>query len=135
MVESRIKNSGNGVTHASGGIQANPVVDIQSKNMIDIGKIAENIIPKAIELTTRTVQRISDEKQIIRDVVRILKGFDSNLKVMPFGSATYGFGGPDTNFNICLVNNGNGMFHKSSQSNSNRTIHLTKKRLLFRLIS
>lgn len=115
MVENQIPKSNNDVicvhsvsmnTKSSDDIGANTVAEVQLKNVIDIEKIAEAIIPKAIDLTTRTSQRISNEKKVIEDLLLLLKGFNSNLKVMPFGSATYGFGGPDTNFNICLVNKG-----------------------------
>lgn len=116
MVENQIPKSNNDVicvhsvsmnTKSSGDIGANTVAEVQLENVIDIEKIAEAIIPKAIDLTTRTSQRISNEKKVIEDLLLLSKGFNPNLKVMPFGSATYGFGGPDTNFNICLVNKGN----------------------------
>lgn len=97
----------------SSQVDLSPVAEKQLKNVIDMEKIAAAIIPKASELTTRTVQRIYNEKQIINDVERLLEIFNKNLKVMSFGSATYGFGGSDTNFNICLVNDGNKILYTS----------------------
>ena len=115
MVENQSSKSDNSVfcasTKTSKGIQSNPVIDVQLKNVISIEKIAEAITPKAIDLTTRTSQRIFNEKQIIQDLSRLLQKFNSEFKVMPFGSATYGFGGIDTNFNICLINGGKNNFH------------------------
>lgn len=102
---------------SSHDIQPNPVAAKQLKDVIDVENTARAIIPKAADLTTRTIQRITDEKQIIVDVERMLEIFDANLKVMPFGSATYGFSGSDTNFNICLVSDGNETFHKSNSFN------------------
>lgn len=55
------------------------------------------------QYSSRTVQRIQHEAQVIDNLTRYLKAFDSTLRFKPFGSATYGFGGSDTNFNI-LVN-------------------------------
>lgn len=84
----------------------NTVALIQSKSGINMEQITQAMIPKAIDLIFRTVQRISHEIQIVADLERFLKEHNFDLKVMPFGSATYGFGGSNTDFNICLLNNG-----------------------------
>lgn len=83
----------------------NTVALIHSKNGINIEQISRAMIPRAVHLIFRTVQRISHEKQIVADLERFLEENNFNLKVMPFGSSTYGFGGANTNFNICLVKN------------------------------
>lgn len=65
--------------------------------------ISRNIASNAIDLIFRSVQRISIEAQILELLSRHLKTFDLALQIMPFGSATYGFGGPRTDFNILVV--------------------------------
>lgn len=67
-------------------------------------QITEIMIPKAIDLIFRTPRRISQEIQIVADLELFLKEHKFNLQVMPFGSATNGFGGASTDFNICLFN-------------------------------
>lgn len=84
----------------------NTVALIQSKSGINMEQITQAMIPKAIDLIFRTVKRISHEIQIVADLERFLREHNFDLKVMPFGSATYGFGGSNTDFNICLLNNG-----------------------------
>lgn len=54
-----------------------------------------------IELTTRNEERIRNESQILHNLRQKWKTFDSTLKIMPFGSATYGFGG-SSNLNILV---------------------------------
>lgn len=90
-------------------IRINPFAAIQAKSdKIDVEQIAVAMIPTAIDRIFRTVQRISQETQIVADLEGFLAERKLNLKVMPFGSATYGFGGIDTDFNICLLlNDGN----------------------------
>lgn len=117
MVENQLPKPNNDAavasTESNEDTELIPFAEKHLKNVIDMEKIAKAIIPKAMKLT-RIEQRISDEKQILDDLVRLLENFNKNLKVMPFGSATYGFGGCDTNFNICLVNDGNKNFHASN---------------------
>lgn len=84
-------------------IRINPFAAVQSKNDINVEQIAQTMIPKAIDTIFRTVQRISQENQIVADLEFFLKEHKFNLKVMPFGSATFGFGGIDTDFNMCLL--------------------------------
>lgn len=121
MVENQIPKPSNDTivanTKSSQDIDLSLVAEKELKDVIDIGKIATEIIPKATELTNRNAQRIYHEKQIVTDLVRLLKNLDENLKVMPFGSATYGFSGSDTNFNICLVNDGNEILHALNSLN------------------
>lgn len=84
----------------------NPVLAIQSQSGINIDQITHAMIPKAIDRIFRTVQRISHELQIVADLERLVKEHNFNAKVVPFGSSTYGFGGTNTDFNICLLNDG-----------------------------
>lgn len=65
--------------------------------------ISRNIGANAIDLIFRSVQRISLEVQILDLLSRHLKGFDSTVQLVPFGSATYGFGGSRTDFNVLVV--------------------------------
>lgn len=73
--------------------------------------ISQDIGSKAIDLMFRSVQRISLEVQILDHLSRHLRGFDSTLQLVPFGSATYGFGGSSTDFNILVTTEtGNNIF-------------------------
>lgn len=72
-------------------------------NMIDTEEISRKIVDKAINFMFRSVQRISLEVQILNLFLHHLKGFDSSLQILPFGSSTYGFGGSSTDFNILVI--------------------------------
>lgn len=74
------------------------------------GKTTSQAVPlTAISLTCRMIRRPFDEIEITALLMQYLNMFEPNLKVVPFGSATYGFGGSTTNFNI-LVNSGKQVF-------------------------
>ena len=72
-------------------------------NCINIDRVSQAVTEKIIDLTSRTAQQISNEKQIVDILTGHLKQTDSNVQMIPFGSTTYGFGGSDTNFNILIV--------------------------------
>lgn len=101
-----LNDSGNN----SPGSRASSIVDIPASrvstmklaDVIDANQFPPAIIAAAIDLTSRTHQRISHEIQIIIILMGQLKKLDSALRVMPFGSTRYGFGGPNTNFNILI---------------------------------
>lgn len=76
------------------------------KNVIDIEQVLRVISSKTVDLINRMVGRCFHEIEIVALLTHYLKTFDPTLRVLPFGSATYGFGGSTTNFNI-LVNTGN----------------------------
>lgn len=82
-------------------VRQNTVATIQSVN---VEQITQTMIPKAIDRIFRTAQRISQEMLIVDDLQQFLREHKFNLEVRPFGSATYGFGGAGTDFNICLLN-------------------------------
>lgn len=79
-------------------------------DVINVNQFPQTIVATAIDLTSRTHQRIFHEKQIVKLLMGELRKFDTTLRMLPFGSATYGYGGTDTNFNI-LVNAGNRNLH------------------------
>lgn len=95
---------------SSFSISSNPAIIQKLKNVINIEQVLRVIPSKMVDLINRTVERCFNEIEIFALLTRYLKTFDSTLKVMPFGSATYGFGGTTTNFNI-LVNAGNKVLH------------------------
>lgn len=72
---------------------------------IPVDQTIETTTQKAIDLIFRTPQRILQETKIIADLKEFVKKQKFNLQVVPFGSATYGFGGASTDFNISLLNN------------------------------
>lgn len=86
-------------------IQSNPATLPELGYAIAGVRISQAIPSIAVDLTSRMIRRPFDEIQITALLMRYLNIFDSNLKVIPFGSATYGFGGSNSNFNV-LVNAG-----------------------------
>lgn len=74
------------------------------RNCINVDHVSRAVTAKIIDLTNRTAQRISNEKQILELLAGYLKQqqIDSTVRLMPFGSATYGFDGSSTNFNILI---------------------------------
>lgn len=88
-------------------------VQIITKLVTDNKKMIFQDMPAtAVEFVSRTALRLSDEQDILQFLKRHLSANSIELQPMPFGSATYGFGGPETDFNILLVH--------SSKQNSTR---------------
>lgn len=93
--------------------------------IVDVENVAKNIIysstPKVLEdlikpeyvskvaklemndILSRTQDRIRNEIEIFQNLSYYFHTIDSTAKIIPFGSATYGFGGQRTNFNILAV--------------------------------
>lgn len=94
-------------------------------NEINIEKVLQAIPSIAAELSFRTVRRCFEEIEIIALLTQYFNMFDSNLKVRPFGSATYGFGGPKTNFNIMI---------NTRDSNDHANIVLQKFKRIFKML-
>lgn len=80
------------------------------QNVIKIEQVLRAIPTTAAILINRMVDRCFHEIEIVALLMSYLNIFDSTFKVMPFGSATFGFGGSSTNLNI-LVNAGNQKNH------------------------
>lgn len=98
-------SSSNDRSRASSVSITQPVSTQKLLNMIDVKKVSQAMPAIAVDLVYRMVQRCFHELEIQALLTRYVKEFDSSLEVMPFGSATYGFGGARTNFNI-LINAG-----------------------------
>lgn len=79
---------------------------LELKNIIETDKVLPAMLLGAIDLVSRTENRIQNEIEIMRSLECYLKALDSSLKMVAFGSATYGFSGSNTNLNI-LVDAGN----------------------------
>lgn len=79
---------------------------LELKNIIETDKVLPAMLLGAIDLVSRTENRIQNEMEIMRSLECYLKALDSSLKMVAFGSATFGFGGSNTNLNI-LVDAGN----------------------------
>lgn len=97
-------SSNNRPTTSNG--MAKPISTQTLLNSIDMKKVSHAIPAIAVDLVYRMVKRCFTELEIQAQLTRHFKELDSKLEVMPFGSATYGFGGSHTDFNI-LVNAGN----------------------------
>lgn len=83
-------------------IQSNPA---KLENVIKTDEAALAIATEMIHFVSRTKTRIHNESQILNTLAGYLNGFDCKVQLVPFGSATYGFGGSSTNFNV-LANTG-----------------------------
>ena len=62
----------------------------------------EAISVEMADLLIQTNQRVQSQANILNIISKAVKSFDSKLKVIPFGSVEYGFGGANTNFNIFI---------------------------------
>lgn len=76
------------------------------ENIINIDDVYKQIPAEMNSLLSRPLFRVQHETQIINKLSFYFSIIDSKLKVMPFGSSTYGFGSQKTNFNI-LIKTGN----------------------------
>lgn len=77
-------------------------IHVNLGNCINVGHISRAVTAKIIDLTNRTVERISNEKQILELLTGYSNEIDSSVRLVPFGSTTYGFGGAQTNLNILI---------------------------------
>lgn len=79
-------------------------VNINLRNCINVEHVSRIATVKMINLTHRTAQRCSNERQIIQLLAGYLEQqeINSRVQLIPFGSTTYGFGGSSTNLNILI---------------------------------
>lgn len=70
--------------------------------MSNKAQIFQDIPVTSVEFVSRTVHRISDERDIVNLLKRHLNAHSIKLQTLPFGSATYGFGGAETDYNILV---------------------------------
>lgn len=84
----------------------NKVRPLELKSIIETDKVLQAMSLGAIDLVSRTENRIQNEMEIMRSLECYLKALNSSLKMVVFGSAAYGFGASNTNLNI-LVDAGN----------------------------
>ncbi|XP_055323571.1 uncharacterized protein LOC129578676 isoform X2 [Sitodiplosis mosellana] len=75
------------------------------EDVIKTDRVSVAVAAEMIDLVSRTKTRTRNEADIIKIIAPYLKNTESTLKLISFGSSTYGFGGRSTNFNI-LVNAG-----------------------------
>lgn len=78
---------------------------VKLEDVIKTDKAALTIATEMIHFVSRTKARINNESQILKKLAGYLNEFDFKVQLVPFGSATYGFGGLSTNFNL-LANTG-----------------------------
>lgn len=82
----------------------NPTRELSPLDSLTLKDVTKKVSQVA-DFVSRTDTRIENEAKIMETLTSHLKGMDSTLKAISFGSSTYGFGGRKTNFNI-LVNAG-----------------------------
>lgn len=73
--------------------------------LTNIKQVFQEIPNIAVDLTSRNARRIAAERDIVACLKPHFNTYSTTLQSMIFGSATYGFGGPNTDFNI-LINTG-----------------------------
>lgn len=71
-------------------------------DLIRTERCFEAISMEMIDFMARSDQRVQHEVNILKLVEGAVNAFDSALKLLPFGSAEYGFGGTNTNYNILI---------------------------------
>lgn len=99
----------------------------QQVNLDDLAQaesVSQAIADEIVNITTRTELRIESEFQIVDCLTRNLKAFNSALKMIPFGSATYGFGGSNTNLNI-LINSSKNVSLRKIKNKSNHVFTIS----------
>lgn len=72
------------------------------ENAIKDGKIFEAIISEMTKFSARSDDRVRNETRILGILKQHFKVFDRTLVLVPFGSAAFGFGGADSNYNILV---------------------------------
>lgn len=84
--------------------------------MANVNLVSQEIPNTAADLTFRNARRITNELNIFVQCTTIAaslkylcKHYSMTLKLMPFGSSTYGFGHPNTDFNILIKTGKNGL--------------------------
>lgn len=77
-----------------------PALSNHVKDVCESDEMFKAIAAEMIGFVTRTKARNHDEEHILNTLNGYLNEFDSKIKLVPFGSSTYGFGGTRTNFNI-----------------------------------
>lgn len=84
-------------------VHLNPEILQELAKLLTEQSVFQLIFSTAIDLTSRMIRRPFDEIQITALLMHYFHLFDPKLKILPFGSATYGFAGSNTNFNILVV--------------------------------
>lgn len=74
----------------------------KQENIIQMVYVTNSAVDQMKELLERSESRIQHEAEIIATLSHFFIKIDSTLKVVPFGSSTFGFGSLRTNFNILL---------------------------------
>lgn len=85
--------------------------------MSNKNQIFQGIPSTAVDFVSRTVRRISDERDIVRFLTSHLKTHSTTLQTIPFGSSTYGFGGSDFNILVNTSTTKNSRYFKSISFN------------------
>lgn len=88
-------------TNASANSTSNSIKRLE--DAIKVDEVVKSTMIEMNSIGTRSNSRIQSELEIIRLLSFLLRTYDSTVKLVPFGSATYGFGGKKTNFNIMII--------------------------------
>lgn len=100
--QSAVRTNIQEIVDGNTSVQSNPA---KLEDVIRTDKATLAIATEMIHFVSRTKSRIHNESQIMNTLAGYLNGFDCKVQLVPFGSATYGFGGSSTNFNL-LANTG-----------------------------
>lgn len=83
-------------------VSSNPSPSIKLENIIDVDNVFGSIKTEMTRLLSRSQNRTKQETQIIDLLSFYFSMIDDSINVAAFGSAVYGFGGTNTNFNILI---------------------------------
>ena len=87
-------------TTSQGTVTHTPALSNCVKDICESDEVFKAIAAEMIGFVTRTEARIHDEAHILNTLNGYLNEFDSKIKLVTFGSSTYGLGGTRTNLNI-----------------------------------
>lgn len=96
-------------------VSSNPSSSIKLENIIDVENVFGLIKTEMTRLLSRSQNRIKQETQIIDLLSFYFSMIDDSISVAAFGSAAYGFGGTNTNFNILIKTSKNQNYSNSSE--------------------
>lgn len=105
-------------------IPSSTIVRSKLKDTIEIEQVFEAITAEIVYTTSRTVSRIKNEAQIVALLTHYLNKFNPMLELRTFGSATYGFGGANTNFNILVDAGRNYDFNSLTFLQNNNIVYM-----------
>lgn len=76
---------------------------IKLVDVINVDEVVNSSKNEMNRILTRSKIRIQNEQDIINMLSLLLTTYDSTIKIAPFGSSTYGFGGEKSHISILII--------------------------------